>query len=166
MATARGPLHLLAHRRRARAPGRLRQRRQPRARTRRRGASRSSAIRSALGSGSHRLVRQMLVESLVLAGFGGLMGLGVAAIMVSVLQGAGPRRTPAAGRGRIRSCRARICGARDDRHGRCIRRCAGAAFRSYPSRQCASPAIPLCHGYTWAGTACAAAWRPRSSRLR
>ena len=85
MATARGPLHLLliavglvllvacvnvANLVLARATGRVQE----------------FGIRSALGSGSHRLVRQMLVESLVLAGFGGLMGLGVAAVMVSVLK--------------------------------------------------------------------------------
>ena len=51
-------------------------------------------IRSALGSGSHRLVRQMLVESLVLAGFGGLIGLGVAAVTVRVLQALGRDAVP------------------------------------------------------------------------
>jgi putative ABC transport system permease protein len=85
VATARGPLHLLfiavalvlivacvnvANLVLARAAGRAQE----------------FGIRSALGSGSRRLVRQMLVESLVLAGFGGLMGLGVAAVTVRVLQ--------------------------------------------------------------------------------
>jgi putative ABC transport system permease protein len=51
-------------------------------------------IRSALGSGSHRLVRQMLVESLVLAGFGGLMGLGVAAGMMTLLKAHGREAIP------------------------------------------------------------------------
>ena len=79
VAPARGPLHLLliavglvllvacvnvANLVLARATGRVQE----------------FGIRSALGSGSHRLVRQMLVESLVLAGFGGLMGLGMAAV--------------------------------------------------------------------------------------
>ena len=96
VATARGPLHLLlmavglvllvacvnvANLVLARATGRVQE----------------FGIRSALGSGSRRLVRQMLVESLVLAGSAALMGLGLAAVMVSVLQGAGPRRHPAAG---------------------------------------------------------------------
>ena len=149
VATARGPLHLLfiavglvllvvcvnvANLVLARATGRVQE----------------FGIRSALGSGSHRLVRQMFVESLVLAGFGGLMGL-VWRQSGERAQGAGPRRNPAAGRGRIRSCRAGICGARDDCHRRCIRRCAGAPFRSYPSRQCASPAIPVRHRYTRTG---------------
>ena len=93
MATARGPLHLLliavglvllvacvnvANLVLARATGRVQE----------------FGIRSALGSGSRRLVRQMLVESLVLAGFGGLMGLGVAAVTVSVLQALGRDAIP------------------------------------------------------------------------
>jgi predicted permease len=43
------------------------------------------AVRLALGSGSRRLVRQMLVESLVLASLGGLMGLALATVAVRVL---------------------------------------------------------------------------------
>jgi predicted permease len=53
------------------------------------------AVRAALGSGGARLVRQILVETGVLAGFGGVAGLALAATGVAVLknlaQGALPR---------------------------------------------------------------------------
>ena len=81
------------------------------------------------------------------------MGLALAAVVRERAAGPWPRRHPAAGRGRIRSGRARICGARHGRHGRRVRRRAGAPFRSYPSRQRASPAIAVRHRHTRAGTA-------------
>jgi putative ABC transport system permease protein len=52
------------------------------------------AIRSALGSGSRRLVRQLLVESLVLAALGGLAGLLVAGVGVKALRQVAPDALP------------------------------------------------------------------------
>ena len=58
--------------------------------------AREIAIRSALGARRGRLVRQLVVENLVLAIIGGLMGIGVAHVLVSlmtaVLQSTGPTK--------------------------------------------------------------------------
>jgi predicted permease len=52
------------------------------------------AVRAALGSGRGRLARQLMVESLVLAGLGGLAGLALAALGVRVLQTLGRHALP------------------------------------------------------------------------
>lgn len=49
------------------------------------GRSREFAIRSALGSGGVRIARQLLVESIMLAALGGVLGLIVASVGVDVL---------------------------------------------------------------------------------
>ena len=56
--------------------------------------SREFAIRTALGSGSARIVRQLLLESLVLAAVGGLLGLGLSAWGVRTLRALGHDAIP------------------------------------------------------------------------
>ncbi len=55
---------------------------------------RESAIRSALGSGRGGLIRLYLVESLLLALAGGILGLLLAAVLLAVLKGLLPADTP------------------------------------------------------------------------
>ena len=52
------------------------------------------AVRATLGSGRARLARQLLVENLVLAGLGGLIGLGFAGTGIRVLQRLGRDALP------------------------------------------------------------------------
>jgi putative ABC transport system permease protein len=52
------------------------------------------AVRLALGSGSRRIARQMLVESLVLAGLGGVMGLVLATMAIRILRALGADALP------------------------------------------------------------------------
>ena len=59
--------------------------------------TREMALRTALGAGRHRLVRQLLGESLVLAGLGAVLGMLVAVWMVHLISAAGGGNLVASG---------------------------------------------------------------------
>src|SRR2546422_5208121 len=58
------------------------------------GRQREMAVRAALGASRSRLIRQMLTESVLLATFGGMLGLVLANWGTSVLIAAGPKNIP------------------------------------------------------------------------
>jgi predicted permease len=59
------------------------------------GRQREISVRAAIGAGKGRLVRQLLTESLVLAGAGALLGLGLAAAGIRVIAARGSVGLPA-----------------------------------------------------------------------
>ncbi len=56
--------------------------------------ARELAIRTAIGAGRSRLIRQLLTETLLIAAIGGACGIGLAAISLHLLQSLGPRNIP------------------------------------------------------------------------
>ncbi|MGD8330894.1 MAG: ABC transporter permease [Acidobacteriota bacterium] len=58
------------------------------------GRTKETAVRSALGAGRLQLVRMLLVEGLVLAGIGGLVGLALTGVGLRLLRAIGPEFIP------------------------------------------------------------------------
>src|SRR5262249_31048936 len=58
------------------------------------GRQQELAVRAALGAGRGRIVREMLLESMVLAFAGGLLGLGLAYVGLKILIAIGPETLP------------------------------------------------------------------------
>ena len=88
------------------------------------------AIRTALGAGRGRLVRQLITESVLLSLCGAAVGIGVAKLGMHELLGRAPQSLPLVGTASIDGPNARGDGDRRADHRRRVRRAAGDAGRA------------------------------------
>ena len=94
---------------------------------------REVAVRTALGATRRDLVRQFLVESLLLAAAGGVLGVLLASWIVDLLPGGARDRDPATCRHAHRSTHPRRIGHPDLRHRRIVRDPASAEEHDPPA---------------------------------
>ena len=103
------------------------------------GASRRTelAVRAALGAGRRRLMRLMLIESVLLSALGAVAGIVVALMSTRALTALGAAGVPRAGDITVDGACPRVRGAREHRHGS-SRGCAAGAGRC-PAATCRPP---------------------------
>ena len=129
-----GPPEAAAMDRRARSSRRLRQYRQPAAGARHEPQAELS-IRSALGAQRSRIVRQLLTESVLLSGMGGLLGLAVSYLGAHALLAlAFPNQAQHAGQCFAFAAGHRLCLCAFARYGHPLWPCASADGRAHAAR--------------------------------
>ena len=127
---------------------------------------REIAVRAALGAGRWRLIRQFIVESLVLSAAGTILGVIVAWWLVHVLRSAMPDGVPRVTTHRTQPSRPGRDGRHVDRHGPAVWHRPGLAAVEAEPHQRAERGRALGQRRTRTSACCAARSWSRKSRLR